>query len=361
MRSIRKLVASIVLCAAVIAGIGFSWRAYRAKAKLAEAARLTRQRAEQGDAQAEADLSRMYYYGRGVPQSYAEAADWSRKAADQGNAKAQYELGYIYAHGLGVTRNYEVALQWYRKAADRGSAKAQCNIGAFYYYGNGVPQDYDEAVRWYRKAAEQGQADGQEGLGFIYEHGKGAPQDLAEAARWYRKAADQGNAAAEYNLGRLYYYGHGVPQDRDEAYRWFSKAAAQGDEDADRTLSVPLTPLRKFNLVTQLLLGAWLTLNFVSFNYLVPHKSLRDFRQRVITATGVLWLIYGGLSWYGYVHHKIRGIKLYPNGFTVVRVELQAVAIAALVYTCWLRIRESEKEERARESGANADSNVGPQ
>jgi len=337
----------LVVCAAAIAGIGFGWRAYRVVTRLAETARRTRRHAEQGDAQAQVDLAHMYYYGIGVPKSYAEAAEWERKAANQGNAKGQYHLGYLYYYGRGVPLDRATALEWERKAADQGLADAQASIGSRYQSGDGVPKDYAEALRWYGKAADQGEAAAEDGLGTQYEQGEGVPKDFAEAARWYRKAADQGYAYAEYNLGKLYYYGSGVPQDRVEANRWFAKAAAQGNDEANRVLSLRLKPLNKLNLALDFLVGAWLTFNFVSFNYLVPHKSLRDVRQRVTTSTGLLWLFYGGLSWYGFAHHKIRSLSLYPNTFTWLRQGLGAAAIAALVYTMWFTSRQSETEENA--------------
>ena len=54
-----------------------------------------RARAEQGDADAQANLGLMYYNGEGVPQDYAEAVRWFRLAAEQGDADAQYNLGVM--------------------------------------------------------------------------------------------------------------------------------------------------------------------------------------------------------------------------------------------------------------------------
>jgi len=54
-----------------------------------------RKAAEQGDAQAQAQLGWKYYKGTGVPQNHAEAFAWWRKAAEQGNKSAQYWLETI--------------------------------------------------------------------------------------------------------------------------------------------------------------------------------------------------------------------------------------------------------------------------
>jgi TPR repeat protein len=40
--------------------------------------------AEQGDANAQYNLGKLYYHGWGVPQDYGQARDWYRKAAAQG-------------------------------------------------------------------------------------------------------------------------------------------------------------------------------------------------------------------------------------------------------------------------------------
>ena len=55
-------------------------------------------KANQGDAQAQADLGEFYQYGYqyGYYGDSAEALKWTRKAAEQGNAKAQFNLAVAY-------------------------------------------------------------------------------------------------------------------------------------------------------------------------------------------------------------------------------------------------------------------------
>ena len=88
--------------------------------------------AEQGDAEAQADLGAAYFYGRGVPQDRKTAAKWLRKSADQGFARAQNLLGRMYLKGLGVTQNSAEAAKWFRKAADQGFARGQYNLAVLY-------------------------------------------------------------------------------------------------------------------------------------------------------------------------------------------------------------------------------------
>ena len=50
------------------------------------------QLAEQGDAEAQYELGRMYFLGKGMPRNATKALEWYQKAAEQGNALAQNEL-----------------------------------------------------------------------------------------------------------------------------------------------------------------------------------------------------------------------------------------------------------------------------
>lgn len=111
-----------------------------------------------------------------------------RPLAEQGNADAQFALGRMYCSGHGVPQDCAQAETWYRKgvdgyrkAAEQGDADGQFKLGVRYERGEGVPKDYTQAVLWYRKAAEQGDAVAQQTLGTMYEGGKGAPQDYVLA------------------------------------------------------------------------------------------------------------------------------------------------------------------------------------
>src|SRR5262245_25545350 len=90
---------------AVLAGpLEAGLEAYK-KGNFDTAIRLLRPLAEQGNAQAEEKLGRMYQRGKGVPKDFARAVEWYRKAADQGDAAAQGRLGFLYRVGAGVPRD----------------------------------------------------------------------------------------------------------------------------------------------------------------------------------------------------------------------------------------------------------------
>jgi len=107
-----------------------------------------RERAEQGEAAAQAELGRRYYAGEGVPQDDAEAARWTRLAAEQGHAPAQYSLGLLYFRGRGVDGDDAAAARWYRAAAEQGHPPAQAGLSSLYAYGAGLEEDPVLASMW---------------------------------------------------------------------------------------------------------------------------------------------------------------------------------------------------------------------
>ena len=62
-------------------------------------------------------------------KDYKEAVRLYRLSAEQGNADGQYELGRMYFQGQGVPQDYKEAVKWYRLSAEQGFANAQHNLG----------------------------------------------------------------------------------------------------------------------------------------------------------------------------------------------------------------------------------------
>ena len=168
--------------------------------------------------------------------------DWTtavtllRPLADQGNAEAQERLGRLYERGRGVPRDYAQALEWHLKAAEQGDAAAQSHAGFLYRSGATGRQDYAEALKWYRRGAEQGNRLAQVGLGAMYAGAEGVELDAAAALVWFRKGADQGDALGQLTLGSMYKIGKGVPRDKVEAVKWFTLAAAGTDQEYEDDL-----------------------------------------------------------------------------------------------------------------------------
>ena len=66
----------------------------------------------------------MYANGEGVPQNDAEAVKWYRKAAEQGDAEAQANLGFMYDNGKGVPQNDVQAYAWLSISVAQGFTEA---------------------------------------------------------------------------------------------------------------------------------------------------------------------------------------------------------------------------------------------
>lgn len=203
-----------------------------------EAAKWFGKAAEQGLAEAQDYLGRMYYNGYGVQQDYNEAVNWVTKAATKGCAKAQYDLGLMCYEGKGIPQDYKDAVKWYTKAAEQNYAGAQLNLGLMYYFGDGVPRNYEQAAKWFTKAAIQGVPEAQFQLAVMHSKGEGVLEDYKTAAEWYSKAATQGIPEAQFNLGVIYCNGEGVARNYKAAANWFLKAAAQGIVKAQLILGI---------------------------------------------------------------------------------------------------------------------------
>lgn len=151
-------------------------------------------------------LGEMYYYGKGVSQSYTESADYFRRAATQGYAPAQAYIGFMYKKGYGVPQDYTTAMDWLMKAAENGSAMGQNSLGEMYFYGHGTKVDYSKAAYWYTRSANLGYADAQFNMGWMCEFGLGGiSKNITDAVEWYRKAARNGNHNAIERLNKLGY------------------------------------------------------------------------------------------------------------------------------------------------------------
>lgn len=197
-----------------------------------------RMAADQHHPDAQIQLARLYFHGRGVTTDYSEAIKWYRKAADRGVVEAQLKLGDMISRGLGVKQNYTDARQWYRMAAEQGSADAQTKLGDMCCHGYQGRKDFVEAAKWYREAAEQGSPIAQYRLGCLNLHNHAISGKFShyEAAKWFRLAAEQGHAESHGWLGIMYYNGLGVLRDKIQAVQWFTHGARLGDQNSQRML-----------------------------------------------------------------------------------------------------------------------------
>jgi TPR repeat protein len=260
--------------------------------------------AEGGDATAQFNLGLRYstqttFFVVGSKDD-AESAKWFSKAADQGFTNAQIEIGRACYFGRGVVEDKNKAVNWFRKAAEQGSVQGELYLGICYKNGDGVPMNADEAVKWLTLAANQNDASAQFELGCCYSEyssidyvkknnvlaykwlslakaqgkqgsidGKGgmnaleyvafylSPEQKAEAQKLAadfvtengnnqvsqydtavykiikdKERAESGDVQAALRLGLCYKNGDGVPANADEAVKWLTQAANKNDATA---------------------------------------------------------------------------------------------------------------------------------
>ena len=200
--------------------------------------------AEQNHTQSIANLARCYINGVGVEKNQekgikyvkilAERGDWDsqqyltflnqKQKAEDGDMQAQVQLAKKYIKGEWVERSYSEAFNWAMMAAVEGNAEAQSIVGHIYYLGaEKIERNYEKAAFWLTKAAKQGWGDAQWLLSICYISGRGVKEDDEEAFKWSMKVAEQGKRAAIYNVALAYKYGIGVKPDFGKAVEWFSR------------------------------------------------------------------------------------------------------------------------------------------
>jgi TPR repeat protein len=104
----------------------------------------------------------------------------------------------------------------------------------------------------------------------------------------------------------MYREGLGVPRDYGEAVRWYRKAAEQGVPQAQRALD----SMGAGSNTRRRILYVYLSIMFLvslclSISFLLPGKSLQDWRQKAMTLLGISGMSVAGLSLYGIAHTEM--------------------------------------------------------
>ena len=126
--------------------------------------------------------------------------DIQKQKAENGDIQAQFDVATRFDFGdddNGVTQDYEKAIYWYEQAAQQGHSGAQVGLGTMYFIGKGVEQSFSMTALWYEKAAMSGNAYAQSALGKLYFLGKGVPKDKVKAYVWSSLATLSGDEEAE--------------------------------------------------------------------------------------------------------------------------------------------------------------------
>ena len=124
-KSRKKDIIVLVVVCLMFAGLFFWAQNAEHSKEITEHFQNLREKAEQGDVDAQYELGSLYFYGTDTPEDEKEGVVWIKKAAEQGDSLSQHTLGVAYEYGLGVAENHKDAAKWYRKAADQGEDGAE--------------------------------------------------------------------------------------------------------------------------------------------------------------------------------------------------------------------------------------------
>lgn len=243
----RLLLLSGALCTALVAPppvfadqLGDAGAAYEG-GDFAEALRLWRPPAEEGNAIAQFWIGHMYRTGRGVEKDMEEAIKWFRRAAAQQEPMAEYILGFLYYAGDGVPKDIDYAVEWLRLAAEHGDIEALNYVGKLHASGEWQPHD-DAVVRdWYLKVIKSYRAragalgpDSLYIMGLMHERDGSISVEPSDAESWFKKAfnrylpaARAGDRHAQCMLHYMYRLGQGVSRSREESEHWLGLARRQ--------------------------------------------------------------------------------------------------------------------------------------
>lgn len=161
-------------------------------------------------------------------EQFAQAFAPLKQKAEQGNPEAQYMIGWMYQTGKGADKNNDAAINWYGKAASTGHLSAQNNLCAAYLQD----KNFGDAAPWCEKAANQNHPRAQFLFAMMYYNGQGVAADKSKFASWMTRSAQQGYAASEYKLGIAYRDGIGVKTDMSEAKKYLERAAKKDYRNA---------------------------------------------------------------------------------------------------------------------------------
>ena len=167
--------------------------------------------------------------GGGSMLSFSEA----RQRADNGEAYAEAVLSIYYAVGYKTGKNISLAADYALRSAKQQHPLGVYRLAAMVENGDGFERDPHRAKQLKASTVEGlnsmvGDPYAITALGVMLFRGEGNLQkDQKEAARLYKLAADMGYAPAQYNYAACLISGQGVPKNRALGMRYWEKACEQ--------------------------------------------------------------------------------------------------------------------------------------
>lgn len=172
------------------------------------------------------------------PEALDMAMETLMEKAQDGDAKAQYEIGKRYFFGEYYNQDIPAGLRWLELAAKQHHIEAQSLFCQYYYPRLDTYPYYTEAIiNWSAQAAHQQDVESLAIWGEILITGLGSQTASADCVFYLQKAADQHQLRAGYLLGTLYLHGKWVVQDLEKARYWIERTAKQGYTPSQQVFS----------------------------------------------------------------------------------------------------------------------------
>ncbi|WP_218814291.1 tetratricopeptide repeat protein [Rickettsiella endosymbiont of Dermanyssus gallinae] len=183
------------------------------------------QAAEQGMAEAEVILARLYATGNEVEQSNSKAFDLYLRAAFSNNTFALYMVGtYLLDGRCGFPATDAIAFEWFLRAAERGDADGQAQAGNAYLYGIGIEKNSEKALFWIQKGLAQKNKHAYYSMSQLCREESSADNEI-KAFGYLELSAEAGYTTAQFELALCLLKGSAyVKQDIEKAMNYLKLA-----------------------------------------------------------------------------------------------------------------------------------------
>ena len=162
--------------------------------------------------------------------------DQAKQRADQGDAFAQAVVALHYQLGWNTQKNPELAVKYAIASAEARHPLGQFRLGALLRAGEGVPKDEKQGLALqsasFNALYESQDPYSMTSAAIMIFQGKVVGDDVSEderrrdAAALYKKAADMGYAPAQFNFAMCAEAGHGMRKDPQAREAYLRRAAS---------------------------------------------------------------------------------------------------------------------------------------
>ncbi|MBQ7632097.1 MAG: sel1 repeat family protein [Paludibacteraceae bacterium] len=173
------------------------------EADKAEANRLWKEAAVQGEPYALQSMAEMAIWDEDLPRDEREAGVRLLALANEGgNWDAAYLMGYLYQFGVEglLEADMSKAIPFFARAAEAGHPRARCVMGMCYFDGEYVPEDKEKAAKIFKDVWNSSDTDtsmwASYALAQMYHHGCGIDESDSWAKILLRHAYEMGMEAA---------------------------------------------------------------------------------------------------------------------------------------------------------------------